>query len=289
MRTGVLYGGLAFVIWGLFPLYFHLIAEVPALQILAHRVLWCLLFLAGVLAVRRQWAWLPGVLARPRVLANCAGSALLLAANWFIYIWAINNGHVLDASLGYFINPLVNVLLGYVLLHERMRPAQWAAVGLAAAGVLWLAIQAGHMPWIALALALSFGFYGLMRKTAALGALEGLTIETLALFPLAAGYLLWQSAAGTNVFANADWGLTRWVLIGAGPVTAVPLLLFAAGARRIPLSLLGLLQYVAPTMVFLTGTLLFHEPFSSERLVGFLVIWAALALYAGEGLWRRRA
>ena len=288
MRNGVFSASLAFLCWGLFPLYFHMLGDVPALQILAHRVIWSLAFLLVVLAVRRQWKWLPEVLRQPRLLASFVLSSLLLGANWFVYIWAINNGHVIDASLGYFINPLINVMLGYLLLKERMRPGQWLAIGLAACGVAWLAWQAGHMPWIALLLALSFGFYGLMRKIAALGALEGLTLETMVLFPLALGYIGWLSANDANAFVNTHSDVTRAFLVAAGPVTAIPLLLFAAGARRITLSVLGLLQYIAPTMVFLLGVWMFHEAFSPTRLVGFAVIWSALAVYAAEGLWQRK-
>lgn len=288
MRTGILYAALAFLCWGLFPLYFHAIAEVPPVQILAHRVLWSLLFLGIVLTCRRQWKWLPGLLARPRVIASFGLSSLLLSGNWLLYIWAVNNGHVIDASLGYFINPLVNVMLGYLVLKERLRPAQWAAIALAALGVAWLAWQGGHLPWIALLLAASFGGYGLMRKTAALGALEGLSFETLLLFPFAAAYVGWLTLHGENSFLNSAHASTRWLLVAAGPITAIPLLLFAAGARRIPLSVLGLLQYIGPTIQLTLGIYLFHEAFTAPRLAGFALIWGALALYAAEGLLRRK-
>jgi chloramphenicol-sensitive protein RarD len=288
MRTGIINATLAFLCWGLFPLYFHALNEVPSGQILAHRVLWSLLFLAIVLTVRRQWKWLPAVLRQPRVIGSFVASALLLSANWLVYIWSVNNGHVIEASLGYFINPLVNIMFGYLLLKERLRAGQWAAIALAALGVAWLTWQAGTVPWIALILAATFGGYGLMRKTAALGALEGLSFETMALFPLALGYVIWLSLHGQNSFINTTADSTRWLLVAAGPITAIPLLLFAAGARKIPLSALGLLQYISPTIQFLLGVWLFHEAFSAERLVGFLLIWSALALYAAEGLWRNR-
>jgi chloramphenicol-sensitive protein RarD len=286
MQTGILSAALAFLFWGLFPLYFHAISEVPPLQILAHRMLWSLLFLLIVLAVRRQWGWLQMV-RQPRMLGLFAASASLLSINWLIYIWAVNNGHVIEASLGYFINPLVNIMLGYLLLKERLRRPQWLAIGVAALGVLWLAWQAGHVPWIALALAASFGGYGLMRKTAPLGALEGLSFETLVLFPLAAGYVIWLSVHGANAFINTPSTATRLLLMAAGPITAIPLLLFASGARRIPLSVLGLLQYVTPTLQFMLGVWMFHEAFSAERLVGFALIWLALALFALEGVLHR--
>ncbi len=287
MRTGIINATLAFLCWGLFPLYFHAIAEVPAGQILAHRVVWSLLFLAIVLTFRRQWAWLPAVMRQPRVIASFVASALLLSANWLVYIWAVNNGHVIEGSLGYFINPLVNIMFGYLLLKERLRPVQWAAIALAAAGVAWLTWQTGTVPWIALILACTFGAYGLMRKTAALGALEGLSFETMVLFPLALGYIVWLGAHGQNGFANSE-ASTRWLLVAAGPITAIPLLLFASGARKIPLAVLGMLQYISPTIQFLLGVWLFHEAFTADRLVGFVLIWSALALYAAEGLWRSR-
>lgn len=285
MHTGILSALAAYILWGLFPLYFKSLQAIAPLEILAHRVLWSLLFLAAVLAWRRQWSWIGAVSRQPKILAGFAASALLLSVNWSIYIWSVNGGRVIDASLGYFINPLVNVLLGFLLLGERLRRAQWMAVALAVAGVAWLTWQSGHPPWIALALAATFGLYGLLRKTAALGALEGLSLETMVLFPLALGYLAYLTFAGRNGFLHAP-PATQWLLAAAGPITAVPLLLFASGARRIPLSLLGLLQYIGPTLQLLLGVWLYHEPFGGARLAGFAMIWAALALYTAEGLWR---
>lgn len=287
MRSGIIYAALAFFCWGLFPIYFHALGEVPPLQILAHRMLWSLAFLLILLLLRRDWKWLQ-VVRQPRVFFSFVLSALLLSANWLVYIWSVMNHHVIEASLGYFINPLVNIVLGYLILKERMRPLQWAAIGVAALGVCWLTWQAGTVPWIALFLALSFGGYGLLRKTAALGPLEGLSFETIVLFPLAAGYVIWLTVQGQNVFINTASDSTRWLLIMAGPLTAIPLLLFATGARKIPLSILGLLQYLSPTLQFLLGVWLFKEAFSADRLVGFVLIWSALALFAGEGLLRRQ-
>jgi len=283
MNTGMLYAAGAFLSWGLFPLYFHAIKNVPASEILAHRMAWSLLFLMIVLAVRRQWKWLPQVLRQPKVVASFLASAFLLSANWFVYIWAVNNDHVVDASLGYFINPLVNVLLGMLVLKEKLRRGQWIAIGVAATGVAWLTWQAGQVPYIALVLAISFGAYGLLRKTAALAALEGLSFETLILFPLAVAYLGWLVYNGQSVFLNAESDSTRWLLAAAGPTTAIPLLLFAAGARRIPMSVLGMLQYMSPSLQMLLGVWVFHEAFSSTRLVGFLFIWSALVIYMLEG------
>lgn len=285
MRNGMLYAALSYIMWGLFPIYFKALQSIAPFEILVHRMLWSLVFVLIVLALRRQWAWLRQVLRQPKVLAGFTISALLLASNWLLYIWAVNNDRVVDASLGYFINPLVSILLGYLLLKERLRPVQWFAVAIAAAGVLWLTWQTGHPPWIGLALALTFGAYGLMRKTALLGPLEGLSLETLLLFPLAFGYLLYLTLSGHNAFLDAA-PAAQWLLVAAGPITAIPLLLFAAGARRIPLSMLGLLQYLSPSLQLLLGVWLYHEPFGGERLLGFMVIWSALVIYSLEGLWR---
>lgn len=285
MRKGVVLAASSYVAWGLFPAYFRLLRSVSPVEVLAHRMIWSLLFLSVVLAVRRQWSWLRPLAGQPRLVATFAVSAGLLSGNWYLYIWAVNNGHVIDASLGYFINPLVSIVLGFVLLQERLRPAQWFAVLIASLGVVWLTWQGHHFPWIAIVLALTFGFYGLMRKVAALGPLEGLSLETLLLFPLAAAYLAWTAFIGSDAFIQADFAL-RLLLMAAGPITAIPLLLFAAGARRIRLSTLGLLQFIAPTLQLLLGVWMFHEPFGGARMLGFVIIWAALVLYSAEGLLR---
>jgi chloramphenicol-sensitive protein RarD len=285
MNPGILYAASAFILWGIFPLYFHAIREVPPLEILGHRMLWSLAFLAIVLTVRQQWKWLPRVVRQPRVLGAFIASALLLSSNWFVYIWSVNNGHVLDASLGYFINPLINVMLGMLVLKETLRRGQWLAIGVAACGVAWLTWSAGELPWIALILGMSFACYGLLRKTAALAALEGLSLETMLLFPLALAYVAWLTVQGQNTFINTDTGATRWLLAAAGPLTAIPLLLFATGARQISMSALGLLQYISPTLQALLGVWVFHEAFPTERLIGFVIIWTALVLYVAEGLW----
>ncbi|MEP6876743.1 MAG: EamA family transporter RarD [Burkholderiales bacterium] len=285
MHPGLVYATLAFVWWGLFPLYFRLVTTVPAPEILAHRVMWCLLFLSAVLTWRRQWGWLRQVLRRPKVLAAFVASALLIGANWLAYIVAVIHGHVIEASLGYFITPLVNVLLGVTLLHERLRRVQWVALAIAAAGVLWLTLQAGRPPWIALSLAVTFGGYGLLRKIAALGALEGLTLETLLLAPLAAIALTLAALHGSASFPAPD-ALTNVWMIALGPITAVPLLLFAAGARRLSMATLGIVQYVGPSIQFALGIWVFDEPFSAARLIGFAGIWLALLIYSLDG-WRR--
>jgi chloramphenicol-sensitive protein RarD len=284
MPSGPLAAAAAYILWGLFPLYIKQVQQVPALEVVAHRSAWSLVLMALLLLALRRLAWLGAVLRQPRALAAFALSALLLSANWLLYVWAVNHDHLLDASLGYFINPLVNVMLGYAVLHERPRPVQWAAVGLAAAGVLWLALGADHVPWVSLALAASFGLYGLLRKTAALGALEGLALETLLQAPLAVGYLLWLAAQGQGHFAQGDRHLDLLLLLG-GPFTAVPLLLFAFGARRVTLATLGLLQYLGPTIQFMLGIWLYHEAFSWQRGIGFALIWSALLVYSAE-CWR---
>ncbi|RJG02455.1 EamA family transporter RarD [Noviherbaspirillum sedimenti] len=288
MNSGLLYAAVAYAVWGLFPLYFKAVQDVPPLQMLMHRAVWSMLFLVIVLMTRRQWAWLGRAVRDRKVLGCFVASALLLSLNWFVYIWAVNHGRVVDASLGYFITPLLNVLLGLLVLGERLRSLQWGAVGLAAAGVAWLTWHSGGLPWIGLLLAATFGIYGLLRKTAPLGALEGLTLETLLMFPAAALYLGWQSAAGANAFSGAPLS-TQLLLAAAGPITAIPLLMFATGARRIPMSLLGLLQYISPTLQLLLGVALYDEPLGGARLLGFILIWGGLAIYSLEGLWRSRA
>ena len=282
MRTGILYAATAYATWGLFPIYFKALQAIPPEQIVLHRIAWSLVFLTIVLTRRRQWAWLGEVARKPKVLGGFAVSALLLSVNWLIYIWAVQNGRMVDASLGYFINPLVNVLLGLLLLRERLRPIQWTAVGLAASGVAWLTWQSGQLPWVALSLAATFGLYGLLRKTAVLGALEGLALETLLLFPFAMTWLAVLSIEHRNVFFDVPF----YLLAAAGPITAIPLLLFASAARRIPLSLLGMLQYIGPTLQLLIGIWLYHEPFGEARLAGFALTWSALAVYLLESLWQ---
>ena len=283
MNTGLLYAALAFVTWGLYPLYLLMIASVSPIEIVLQRSVWSLVFVLGLLALLRRWAWLPVLARQPRRLGLFALSALLLTGNWLVYVWAVQAGHVIEASLGYFINPLVNVLLGVLVLRERLRRVQWLAVALAAAGVVWLTLVTGRLPWIALVLACSFGLYGLMRKTASLGAIEGFAVETMLLAPIAVPALVWWTFARQGVLVQGDAALTAWVLL-SGPITAVPLLLFAAGARRLKLATLGLVQYVAPTISLLLGVWVFHEAFDSRRLVGFVLIWSALAIVSADAL-----
>ena len=288
MSSGILYGLSAYVLWGMFPLFFKQLQAASAIEVVLHRMVWSLVFVLIVLAVLRRWNWLGDVRRSPALLGKFAVSALLLAGNWLSYVWAVNNGHVLDASLGYFILPLINVALGFIFLHERPRKAQWAAFALAATGVLWMAVQSGHVPWLALLIAMTFGFYGLMRKTATLGALEGMSLETMLLAPLAVVALLWAGPSGPGSQWPAHDAHTWLFFLLSGPVTAIPLLLFAAGARRVPLSTMGFLQYTTPSILALMGVFLYGEAFSGPRAVGFVLIWVALALYTAEGLWAGR-
>lgn len=284
MLAGVLSAGCAFFMWGVFPLYLKTLKAIPPLEILSHRVFWSFIMLALILTVRHQWYWITNIKKNPRITAAFIASASMLAINWVVYIWSINHDRIVDASLGYFIAPLFNVLFG-VILGERLRLWQWISVGLAATGVAWLTISAGQLPWIGLTLAFTFGLYGLLRKTASLGALEGLTLETLVMLPLSALFLLLPESGSSHAFVNAGIN-TSLLLIAAGPVTAIPLLLFAYGARRIPLSLVGILQYIGPTIQLLLGIYLYNEAFSSTKFIGYGLIWCALGLYSIESLWK---
>jgi chloramphenicol-sensitive protein RarD len=287
MGKGNFYAIGAYILWGLLPVYWKAIQIVPASQILCHRIIWSLLFLAALLALTGSWQGLRGALQNRKTLLTFFAAACILALNWFVYIWAVNAGYIVETSLGYFINPLVSVLLGVVLLREKLRSWQWLPIGLAALGVLYLTFSYGSLPWIALTLAFSFGTYGLLKKTAALGALHGLALEMTILFVPALSYLLYLEASGRGAFGHEAIPITV-LLAFAGVVTASPLLLFAAAARRINLSTLGILQYIAPTLQFLLGVLVYSEPFTHERMIGFSLIWFALLIYSLEGVVERR-
>ncbi|MCB8980433.1 MAG: EamA family transporter RarD [Ardenticatenaceae bacterium] len=284
MNKGMLYAIAAYGMWGLFPLYWKTLHHVPALEILSHRMTWSLLFVLILLVMRRQWGWLKTAVSQPKTMLLFTASAALLSLNWFVYIWGVNAGHIVETSLGYFINPLVSVLMGVFFLGEKLRRGQWVAIGLAALGVIYLTVRYGALPWIALTLATSFALYGLIRKTAPLGSLEGLSLETALMFIPALGYLVYLEATGTAAFGHVDT-LTTVLLGFAGVATAVPLLLFAAGARLIKLATIGILQYIAPTLQFLIGVLIYHEAFTMDRLVGFSLIWLALLIYSAENIW----
>lgn len=286
-EKGVLYGIGAYLIWGFFPVYFKALLPTPALQILFHRIVGSFLFMALLMTARREWSKLRAAISGPRILLTYCLSAGLLAANWFTYTWAVNAGYVVETSLGYFINPLVNVLLGVVLLRERLRPLQWLPVGLAAAGVLFMSLQLEAWPWIALVVAFTFGFYGLIKKVAPLDALHGTSLEMAILFVPALAYLLYADFQGFGSFGHLGWSNTLLLAL-AGVITALPLLMFATAARSIPLTLLGLLQYIAPTCQFLLGVLLYKEPFTTVHMVGFGLIWTALLIYTLEGFFAGR-
>ncbi|MFN3309522.1 MAG: EamA family transporter RarD [Anaerolineales bacterium] len=287
-RKGLLLGFGAYLIWGFFPLYFKTLSSIPSIQILAHRFVWSFLLLLLILGWRREWKSFGKLLADKKTVAIYALAGSLLAVNWGMYVWAVNAGFVVETSLGYFINPLVNVLLGVVFLREKLRWSQWLPVGIAAVGVMYLTIQYHSLPWIALTLAFSFGFYGLVKKIAPLSYLYGLTIETMALFLPAVLYLTSQEMNGMGSFGHGTGILTVLVVL-TGVVTVIPLLMFGSAARLVPLWTMGLLQYIAPTCQFLLGVLVFHEPFTTERLIGFALIWLALLIFSTEKWWMRSA
>jgi len=282
VRKGIWYSVIAYSIFGVFPLYWKLLGGVPALQTVAHRILWSCVLLLAVVAATGRWSELRSAVRLPRIVGLYAAAAFVITLNWFVYIWAVDAGFVVQAALGYFIHPLVSVLLGVVLLGERLRRAQWWAVGLAATGVIYLTVLYRTPPWIALALALSFAAYSLLKKRAPLDALQGLSLETSVLALPALMFLVLENHAGRGAFGHAGPRLTL-VMMGAGAVTSLPLLLFASAARRIPLSLMGMLQYINPSLQFLLGIFLFREPFTRAQFAGFACVWAALVLFAGEG------
>ncbi|WNW12204.1 EamA family transporter RarD [Pseudomonas sp. DTU_2021_1001937_2_SI_NGA_ILE_001] len=286
-RHGYILGLSAYIIWGLFPMYFKLIQSVPALEIIIHRALWSALFGALLLAVWKHPGWFRELRAHPQRFAILAFSGTLIASNWLIYVWAVNNERMLEASLGYYINPLVNVLLGLLLLGERLRRLQWLAVGLATLGVAQQVWHVGSLPWVSLSLALTFGFYGLIRKQAPVAALPGLVVETWLLVPLALGWLLLHPEASSLTPEVVHSPMIFW-LAAAGPVTLVPLVCFNAAARHLPYATLGFLQYIAPTLVMLLAVLVYGEHLAPSTLAAFAFIWAGLAVYSVDAWWSLR-
>ncbi|MGW0082635.1 EamA family transporter RarD [Streptomyces sp. NPDC003393] len=282
-RTGLLNGFAAYGLWGLVPLFWPLLKPAGATEILAHRMVWSLAFVLVALLLVRRWAWAVELLRQPRRLALIVVAAAVITVNWGVYIWAVNSGHVVEASLGYFINPLVTIAMGVLLLKERLRPVQWAAVGTGAASVLVLTIGYGRPPWISLCLAFSFATYGLVKKKVDLGGIESLAAETAIQFLPALGYLLWLGARGDSTFSSEGTGHAA-LLASTGVVTALPLVCFGAAAIRVPLSTLGLLQYLAPVFQFLLGVVYFHESMPAERWAGFALVWLALSLLTWDGL-----
>lgn len=285
---GILFGIATYGFWGIVAIYFKLLVGVTPLEILAHRIVWSVVVLVAIITILRRWPTFALVARNRNSIQLLMVSTVLIAVNWFVFIWAVTHNHLVEASLGYFINPLVSVLLGFIVLHEHLRTIEWLSIGLAAMAVTWLATGAGTFPWISLSVAFSFGFYGLVRKIAAVPPLEGLTIETAMLMPVAGGYLLYRAAMGTLMFAHTSHSLDL-LLIAAGPITAIPLLWFAAAVQRLRLATVGLLQYITPTIQFCLAVAVYHEPFGSRKLVAFALIWCAVAMYTVANLRMRSA
>jgi chloramphenicol-sensitive protein RarD len=278
MNKGILKGIAAYTLWGVLPIYWKMLHQVPATQVIGNRIVWSFLLLVGVLLFTHQWTIFRSAAASSRIVGIYSIAGILLTINWLVYVWGVNSGFIIETSLGYFINPLISVLLGVLVLRERLRITQWIPIGIAAAGVVYLTAAYGRLPWIALTLALSFGIYGLVKKLAPLGSLYGLTLETGIVFPVALAYLLFVGLRGSGAFLQEGPQITL-LLICAGPVTTIPLLLFASAAKEIPLAIVGLLQYIAPTLQFLIGVFIYKEPFDRSLLVGFIIIWIALILF----------
>lgn len=277
-RLGIIAGLSAYVIWGLVPIFFKQIGDIPAVEIIAHRVVWAMLLMTALIGCGRGFGDALRVARQPAQLARIALASALVLANWLTFVWGVNNGHIVETSLGYFILPLLNVALGVLVLKERMRPLQWLAVLCAAVGVAVEATRASGLPWIALVLAGTFGIYGLLRKQLPLDAASGLFLETVCMLPLALGWLLFNGQG--HFGASGMLSASDLYLIATGPVTAIPLLLFAIAARRLPLSMMAFLQYLAPTIAFLIGVLVYHEPLDAQRMLSLAAIWGGLAIYS---------
>ena len=281
------YVGLSYAIWGFFPIYWKALSGISPLQLICHRIVWSFLLLMILIARSQEFGAMWQAAQSSRVVIIYAVAGMAIASNWLLYVWAVGANQIVQISLGYFINPLLSVVLGMIVFHEQLRPLQWVSVALAAAGVAYLTVALDSLPWIALVLAASFGTYGLMKKLAPLGPVQGLGFETGILFIPAAAYLIIEELAGRGAFLHS--GLVQnMLMLGGGPVTTLPLLMFAAGVRRIPLSLVGMLQYINPTMQFTIGVMLYKEPFTRIQLVGFGLVWSALVLFAIEGYASRR-
>ena len=287
MNKGIWRAAGAYVIWGLFPLYWKWLQHVPALQLICHRILWSCLILVGVILCMRQTRAFRVTAMTPSVVGIYTAAAVLVGVNWLVYVWAVNNGFIVESSLGYFINPLLSILLGVIFLRERLRSWQWLPIGLTALGVLYLTFTYGRPPWIALTLAVTFGLYGLVKKTAPLGSLFGLALETGLLFLPALLFLAYAEGTGRGAFLHTGAG-SDLLMMGAGLITTAPLLMFASAVQRIPLFLVGILQFITPTLQFLIGVLIYHEPFTYEKLIGFGLVWVALIIFGIEGYFANR-
>ncbi len=281
VNKGILYGIGAYVLWGFFPIYWKFLHDVPALQVIGHRIGWSFILLALYILLTGQWDAFRSAAFNWRTIGIYSIAGVLLTFNWLIYVWGVNEGFIVETSLGYFINPLLSVSLGVLFLRERLRTMQWVPVGLAAIGVGYLTFVYGRLPWIALSLAFTFGFYGFVKKLSPLGSLHGLTLETGIVFPVALIYLAIVGINGSGAFLH-DGTFVDVLLIGAGLVTTVPLLMFASAAKQIPLTVVGLLQYIAPTLQFLIGVFVYKEPFDLAHFIGFAIVWVALVIFAVE-------
>jgi len=287
MNKGMWYGIGAYILWGFFPIYWKLLHHVSAMQVIGHRISWSFIVLIAFIFVTKQWKDFRRAAFNARTMWIYAIAGVLLSINWLIYVWGVNAGFIVETSLGYFINPLFSVLLGVLFLHERLRPSQWIPVIIAAIGVAYLTIVYGRLPWIALSLAFSFGFYGLVKKLAPLGSLYGLTLETGTVLPIALIYLAYVQSNATASFLH-DGLQTDLLLAGAGIVTTIPLLMFASAAKQIPLTMVGILQYIAPTIQFLIGVFIYKEPFDHSHLIGFGIVWVALIIFWVENFVAQR-
>jgi chloramphenicol-sensitive protein RarD len=287
LKIGIFSALGAYGIWGLFPIYFKWLDSVPPMEVLLHRVIWSVVFLFLLVSVTRRWQAVLQVLRQKHLVAALSLSALMVSANWLIFIWAITNNRILETSLGYFLNPLISIFLGMLFLSERLRKGQWIALLLACSGVLAQLLVFGSLPWVALAVAFSFGFYGLLRKQIPVESILGLFVETLLLLPFALIYLLWLQYSGELHFAHQPWHLDALLILG-GVVTSVPLLLFAAGARRLPLMMMGFMQYLVPTSSMALAVLVYGEKMDASRLLTFAAIWLALIVFSAEGVNHRR-
>ena len=286
-KRGLILGASAYLCWGFFPLYWPLLEPAGSIEVLAHRVVWSLFFVVFLIAVTRRWPQLRAVAKDRTKLIYLAVAAIVISFNWGGFIYGVTNGYVIETSLGYFINPLVTVIMGVMLLGERLRPIQWVALTIGFVAVVIVAIDLGHLPYIALLLAFSFAIYGLMKKKANLGAIEGLTMETFALMPIALAFLLWLEFTSRGSFGH-EGGINVVLLVGTGIVTAIPLLMFGAAATKLSLTTLGLLQYLGPIVQFILGLLVFHEIMSQARWVGFILVWVALVIFTADAIANRR-
>jgi chloramphenicol-sensitive protein RarD len=286
-KKGVLYAFGGYFIWGVVPIYWKTLKHVPATQLIGHRIVWSFVLLALMLLATRKWTEFRALASERKIFPIYSVAAVLVGANWLIYVWAVNSGFILEASLGYFINPLLSVLLGVVFLRERLRLFQWVSIGLAAVGVVYLTTTYGHLPWIALGLAFTFGFYGLVKKIAPLGSVYGLTLESGILFLPGLFFLAYQDWIGRGAFMHTGFQ-SDLLMAGAGLITTVPLLMFVSAARRIPLSALGILHYITPTCQFLLGLLIYKEAFDRNHAIGFGIVWIGLMIYCVEGFTANR-